>query len=108
MLTEHEIRADREARISRQELPPLQQPLDNIEEIKRALNHEWQPFDSAPEDFPLLWCFTYTKESNCIEYVAHTKIFVTRLLAAYEEKSLLRDFTGCYWQTLPNPPKDQK
>ena len=38
MLTEHEQLADHEARISRQELPPLQQPLDNIEEIKRNLN----------------------------------------------------------------------
>lgn len=37
MLTDHEQLADHEARISRQELPPLQQPLDNIEEIKRQL-----------------------------------------------------------------------
>ena len=38
MLTEHEQLADREARISRQELPPLQQPLDNIEQINRQLD----------------------------------------------------------------------
>ena len=37
MLTEHEQLADHEARISRQELPPLQQPLDNIEHINRSL-----------------------------------------------------------------------
>lgn len=37
MLSEHEQLADHEARISRQELPPLQQPLDNIEEINRSL-----------------------------------------------------------------------
>lgn len=108
MLTKHEQLADHEARISRQELPPLQQPLDNIEEIKHALDDPWLPFDSAPDDIALLWCFTYTKESNFIEYFATTKIFVTRLLSAYREKSLLRDFTGCYWQTLPNPPKEKK
>lgn len=37
MLTDHEQLADHEARISRQELPPLQQPLDNIEQIKGQL-----------------------------------------------------------------------
>lgn len=36
MLTEHEQLADHEARMSRQELPPLQQPLDNIEQINRS------------------------------------------------------------------------
>lgn len=107
-LTELELRADHEARIGRQELPPLQQPLDNIDEIKHALDDPWLPFDSAPEDVPLLWCFMYTKESNCIEYVANTKIFVTRLLAAYGERLLLRNFTRCCWQHLPPPPKEQK
>ena len=37
MLTEHKQLADHEARMSRQELPPLQQPLDNIEQIKRQM-----------------------------------------------------------------------
>ena len=37
MLSEHEQLADHEARIGRQELPPLQQPLENIIEIKGQL-----------------------------------------------------------------------
>ena len=37
MLSEREQLADHEARIGRQELPPLQQPLENIIEIKGQL-----------------------------------------------------------------------
>lgn len=37
MLSKHEQLADHEARISMQKLPPLQQQLDNIEQIKGQL-----------------------------------------------------------------------
>lgn len=108
MLTDHEQLADHEARISRQELPPLQQQLDNIEQIKHALEDHWLPLETAPEDSQLLWCFTYTKESKCIEYFANTKSYITRLLDAYEKRLLLHNFTGCFWQHLPPPPKEKK
>ena len=89
MLTEHEQLADREARISRQELPPLQQPLDNIEEIRQALNNEWQPFESAPDVVDLLWYFSDTKD-----YIVY-------------RKSVIEQFKDvATWQHLPPPPKD--
>lgn len=99
MLTEHEQLADHEARISRQELPPLQQPLDNIEEIKQALSHEWQPFETAPEGIQLLWC-------------NHDGINNSMVLAEKDwidsYYSLESDFKNFIWHPLPPPPMEKK
>ena len=95
MLTEHEQLADHEARISRQELPPLQQPLDNIEEIKQALNHDWQPFETAPGDVMLLW---YIPEEK--RYMVGSKGYAAYVF--YEENC-----EDLVWQHFPPPPKDE-
>lgn len=100
MLTEHEQLADHEARISRQELQPLQQPLDNIEEIRQALNNEWQPFETAPDGVQLLWC-------------NHDGINNTMVLAERDwiesYYSLESDFKNFIWHRLPTlPPKEKK
>lgn len=95
MLTEHEQLADHEARISRQELPPLQQQLDNIEQIRQALSNEWQPFETAPDGVDLLW------------YVPSEKFFIVS-----DKRYLVSVHTDyCHkfkWQHLPPPPKEQK
>lgn len=97
MLSEHEQLADHEARISRQELPPLQQQLDNIEEIRQALSHEWQPFESAPDGVKLLWYMPFATTEY--RYMVTNKY---RLEATYWQPY------RCKWQPLPPPPKEQK
>lgn len=96
MLTEHEQLADHEARISRQELPLLQQPLDNIEQIRQALSHEWQSFETAPRgEQYVLW---YTTEDK--RYMVGNKGYISYL---YEDTC-----ENWVWKHLPPPPKEQK
>ena len=100
MLTEHEQLADREARISRQELPPLQQPLDNIEEIRQALSHEWQPFDTAPDEFiQVIWFLPM----SISDFVADIFLITSK----QHIKERFKKFAECQWQPLPPPPKDK-
>lgn len=97
MLTEHEQLADREARISRQELPPLQQPLDNIEQIKHALEDPWLPFETAPDGVKLLWYMPFATTEY--RYMVTSKY---GLEATYWQPY------RCKWQHLPPPPKEQR
>lgn len=96
MLTEHEQLADHEARISRQELPPLQQPLDNIEEIRQALNNEWQPWETAPKG-----------EQNVLWYVPEEKRYMVGN-KRYLSYVYYEDCENWVWKHLPPPPKEQK
>lgn len=105
MLTEHEQLADHEARINKQELmqklQPLQQPLDNIEEIRRALNDEWQSFETAPDEFIQVIWFLPMTVSNFV-----SDIFL--ITSKHHIKEKFKKFTECKWQHLPPPPKEQK
>ncbi len=74
MLTEHEQLADHEARINKQKLmqklPPLQQPLDNIEEIKRQLKDMRRAMvcvDIAAEHVALVMLPTVVKMASEID-----------------------------------------
>lgn len=106
MLTEHEQLADHEARISRQELPPLQQPLDNIEEIRQALSHEWQPFETAPDVIKLFFHISKALRRK----LRIPGVDIDGFWMA--EKCQLSGLTGWLnhisWKHLPPPPKEKK
>lgn len=74
--------------------PPLTEPLENIEQIKQALSHEWQPSGSAPDGVDLLWYIPKWNRSMRVD----DKEGMFCMVQFYE-------LGDVFWQPLPPPPK---
>ena len=74
--------------LTESEQPPLTQQLDNIAEIEKSLNHDWQPFESAPDGVLLLWYFTDVKQCDI-----------------FKKSTVESDKDIAVWQPLPPPPE---